>query len=72
MPALVLATNVPRASIPDGFLKEASEMFQKAIGKPMQVCANKLSAFMCVCFHMTESVQLLTMFTAVSICSTSV
>ena len=37
MPILKILTNLPRASVPADFIKEASEVFQKVMGTPMQV-----------------------------------
>ena len=37
MPTLRISTNVHKANVPDNFLHEASEAFQKAIGKAMKV-----------------------------------
>ncbi|XP_072164160.1 macrophage migration inhibitory factor-like [Diadema setosum] len=36
MPLLQVFTNVKDSKIPDGFLSDMSDMFQKAIGKPME------------------------------------
>ncbi|XP_071479702.1 macrophage migration inhibitory factor-like [Diadema antillarum] len=36
MPLLQVFTNVRDSKIPDGFLSDMSDMFQKAIGKPME------------------------------------
>ncbi len=37
MPSLTIATNVPRDAIPKDFIKDAAEVFQQAIGKPIKV-----------------------------------
>ncbi|XP_064390316.1 macrophage migration inhibitory factor-like [Halichondria panicea] len=36
MPSLTIATNVPRDAIPKDFIKDAAEVFQQAIGKPIK------------------------------------
>lgn len=38
MPMFVVNTNVPRASVPDGFLSELTQQLVQAMGKPAQVC----------------------------------
>ena len=37
MPQWMINTNVPRDAIPKDFVKEATDVFQQAIGKPIQV-----------------------------------
>ena len=37
MPTLKILTNIHKVNVPDNFLHEASEAFQKAIGKSMEV-----------------------------------
>lgn len=38
MPMFIVNTNVPRASVPDGFLSELTQQLAQATGKPPQVC----------------------------------
>ena len=37
MPQWRITTNVPQSKIPPNFLQEATELFQKTIGKPVMV-----------------------------------
>ncbi|XP_004636370.1 macrophage migration inhibitory factor [Octodon degus] len=39
MPMFVLNTNVPRTSVPDGFLSELTQQLAQATGKPAQYIA---------------------------------
>lgn len=38
MPMFIVNTNVPRASVPEGFLSELTQQLAQATGKPAQVC----------------------------------
>lgn len=38
MPMFIVNTNIPRASVPEGFLSELTQQLAQATGKPAQVC----------------------------------
>lgn len=42
MPQWTIATNLPKEAIPKDFVKEASDLLQKAIDKPMKVSESLL------------------------------